>query len=74
MSVLHAEALSATTKGNRRRPLVFTITFAVCLIGARTPGKERFRSHDALVAPQWDGVALGALSPLLQRLKAGAPG
>ena len=47
---------------------------AVCLIGARTPGKERFRSHDALVAPQWDGVALGALSPLLQRLKAGAPG
>lgn len=46
---------------------------AVCLIGARTPEKERFRSHDALVAAQWDGVALGALAPLLSRLKAGGP-
>jgi TIR domain len=45
----------------------------VCLIGARTPEKERFRSHDAVVAPQWDGVALGALAPLLARLKAGGP-
>lgn len=45
----------------------------VCLIGARTPDKERFRSHDAVVAPQWDGVALAALAPLLQRVKAGRP-
>jgi succinoglycan biosynthesis transport protein ExoP len=36
VSVLHAEALSATTKGNRRRLLVFTITFAACLIGGMT--------------------------------------
>lgn len=36
MSSLHAEALSAATKGNRRRLLVFTITFAVCLIGGMT--------------------------------------
>lgn len=46
----------------------------VCLIGARTPEKERFRSHDAVVAPQWDGVALGGLAPILTRLKAGGPG
>jgi len=45
----------------------------VCLIGVRTPEKERFRSHDAVVAPQWDGVALGALAPLLAQLKAGGP-
>ena len=46
---------------------------AVCLIGARTPEKERFRSHDVIVAPQWDGVALHGLAPLLARLKAGGP-
>jgi hypothetical protein len=45
----------------------------VCLIGARTPEKERFRTHDAVVAPQWDGVQLGSLAPLLTRLKAGGP-
>jgi hypothetical protein len=45
----------------------------VCLIGARTPEKERFRSHDVVVAPQWDGVALDTLAPLLARLKAGGP-
>ncbi len=45
----------------------------VCLIGARTVEKERFRSHDAVVVPQWDGVALEALAPLLARLKAGGP-
>lgn len=46
----------------------------VCLVGARTPDKERFRSHDAVVAPQWDGVALGALAPILARMKAGRSG
>jgi hypothetical protein len=45
----------------------------VCLIGARTPEKERFRTHDAVVAPQWDGVELNSLAPLLTRLKAGGP-
>jgi len=45
----------------------------VCLIGARTPEKERYRSHDVIVAPQWDGVALNLLAPLLARLKAGGP-
>ena len=36
MSPLHAEELGAATRGNRRRLLVFTITFAVCLIGGMT--------------------------------------
>jgi hypothetical protein len=45
----------------------------VCLIGARTAEKERFRSHDALVAAQFDGVALGPLAPLLSKLKAAGP-
>lgn len=45
----------------------------VCLIGARTPEKARFRSHEAVVAPQWDGVALDALAPVLTRAKAGRP-
>jgi hypothetical protein len=50
------------------RPVV-----GVALIGARTPEKERFRSHGVLVIPQWDGVALPALQPLLTELKAGGP-
>jgi alkanesulfonate monooxygenase SsuD/methylene tetrahydromethanopterin reductase-like flavin-dependent oxidoreductase (luciferase family) len=48
------------------RPVV-----GVCLIGARTAEKERFRSHDVIVAPQWDGVSLPSLQPFLTRLKAG---
>jgi hypothetical protein len=48
------------------RPVV-----GVCLIGARTAEKERFRSHEAIVVSQWDGVSLPALQPLLTRLKAG---
>jgi hypothetical protein len=48
------------------RPVV-----GVCLIGARSPEKEKFRSHDALVMPQWDGVALPALQPFIEQLKAG---
>lgn len=50
------------------RPVV-----GVCLVGARTPEKERFRSHDALVIPQWDGVSIPALQPFITQLKAGRP-
>ncbi|MEX2272078.1 MAG: hypothetical protein WD690_11425 [Vicinamibacterales bacterium] len=52
----------------KRRPVV-----GVCLIGARTSEKERFRSHEALVLPQWDGVSLPALQPFITQLKAGPP-
>jgi hypothetical protein len=50
------------------RPVV-----GVALIGARTPEKERFRSHGVLVIPQWDGVKLPDLQPFLTELKAGGP-
>jgi hypothetical protein len=44
---------------------------AICLIGPRTPEKERFRTHEAMVAPQWDGFALEVLRPFIAQLKAG---
>jgi hypothetical protein len=51
------------------RPVV-----GVCLVGERTPAKDRFRSHDALVIPQWDGVSAPALRPFVAQLKAGRSG
>ena len=44
---------------------------AVCLVGPRTPEKERFRTHEATVAPQWDGFSLDPLRPFIAQLKAG---
>ena len=44
---------------------------AVCLIGDRTAEKERFRTHEAVVVPQWEGVDLNALEPFIAGLKAG---
>lgn len=42
----------------------------ICLAGPRTPEKERFRTHEAIVVPQWDGVSAGALEPLVAAIKA----
>jgi hypothetical protein len=44
----------------------------ICLIAPRTPEKERFRTHEAIVVPQWDGVLPAALEPFVTRLKGGA--
>ena len=44
---------------------------AICLIGARTPDKERFRTHGATVVPVWDGFLIDALRPFITQLKAG---
>jgi hypothetical protein len=44
---------------------------AVCLVGPRTPEKERFRTHDAAVVPAWDGLPLEALRPFINHVKAG---
>ena len=41
----------------------------VCLIGPRTPEKEAFRTHDALLLPQWDGLAPEALAPFVSAVK-----
>jgi hypothetical protein len=42
---------------------------AICLVSPKTPEKERFRTHEALVIPQWDGVTLERLRPFVSRLK-----
>jgi hypothetical protein len=42
---------------------------AIALIGARTPEKERFRTHEAEVIPQWDGCAIDRLAPYLSQVK-----
>ena len=43
----------------------------ICLIGARTPDKERFRTHEATVVPQWDGYSSGQLTAFVAQVKAG---
>ena len=42
---------------------------AVCLLSPKTAEKERFRTHEATVIPQWDGFAADALRPFVARLK-----
>jgi len=44
---------------------------AICLIGARTPDKERFRTHEAAVVPAWDGFSVDVLRPFITQVKAG---
>jgi hypothetical protein len=46
-------------------------TVGVCLIGPRTPEKERLRTHEATIVPQWDGVDMDGLQSLVARIKAG---
>ena len=38
-----------------------------------TPEKDRFRTHDATVVAQWDGVSIDSLRPFIAQLKAGRP-
>ncbi|OFW18720.1 MAG: hypothetical protein A3H97_17820 [Acidobacteria bacterium RIFCSPLOWO2_02_FULL_65_29] len=44
---------------------------AICLVGPRTPEKERFRTHEASVVPGWDGFVLEPLGLFIAQLKAG---
>jgi hypothetical protein len=44
---------------------------AICLIGSRTPEKERFRTLEATVVPQFDGFSLDSLAPFINQVKAG---
>jgi hypothetical protein len=44
-------------------------TVAISLVLPRTPDKERFRTHEALVIPQWGGFSAEALQPLISSLK-----
>lgn len=42
----------------------------IVLLGPKTPEKERFRTHEAMVIPQFDGFSPEPLRPFLSRLKA----
>jgi hypothetical protein len=42
---------------------------AISLVPPRTPNKERFRTHEALVIPQWDGFSSEPLKPFISNLK-----
>jgi hypothetical protein len=42
---------------------------AVCLLPPKTPDKERFRSHEATVISQWDGLSPDPWLPIIARLK-----
>ena len=42
---------------------------AVCVLSPKTPEKERFRTHEALVVPQWDGLSAESWQPVIARLK-----
>jgi hypothetical protein len=42
----------------------------ICLIAPRTADKERFRTHEAMVIPQWDGLSPDPFLPFVSRLNA----
>ncbi|MGH9175571.1 MAG: hypothetical protein ACRD1H_14495, partial [Vicinamibacterales bacterium] len=42
---------------------------AICLVGPKTPEKERFRTHKAIVIPQWDGFSPEALQPFVSAVQ-----
>jgi hypothetical protein len=46
----------------------------ICLIAPRTPEKESFLTHEAMLIPQWDGVSADGLQPFLSRLQTDADG
>ena len=43
---------------------------AVCLLPPKTPSKDRFRTHEALVVPQWEGLSADPWQTLIARLRA----
>ncbi|HEX5474625.1 MAG TPA: DUF4062 domain-containing protein [Vicinamibacterales bacterium] len=42
---------------------------AIALVPPKTPEKFRFRTHDAMMIPQWDGFVAEPLAPFLDRVK-----
>jgi hypothetical protein len=52
----------------RTKPLPF---ICIVQIAPHTPEKDRFRTHEATVVPQWDGVSLDSLRPFIAQVKAG---
>lgn len=58
--------LQKTPGYGRSKPIPIV---AIVLVPPRTPSKERFRTHEALVIPQWDGFSPAPLQPLISSLK-----
>ena len=54
----------------RTKPLPL---ICIAQIAPHTPEKDRFRTHEALVVAQWDGVELASLRPFIAQLKDGRP-
>ena len=44
-------------------------TIAISLLPPKTADKERFRTHEAMVIPQWEGFSPETLQPLISRMK-----
>ena len=42
---------------------------AICLLPPQTPAKAEFRTHEATVVPQWDGVTAEAWQSFIARVK-----
>jgi len=42
----------------------------VCLVEPRSPEKERFRTHEAMVIPQWGGYQPEAFGPFIETVRA----
>jgi hypothetical protein len=47
---------------------------AICLVGARTAEKERFRTHEGTVVAGWDGASPDPLRAFIARLRGGDGG
>jgi hypothetical protein len=45
-------------------------SLAIVIAGPRTPLKEKFRTHEATVVPQWEGFSPDPLLPFVQQVKA----
>ena len=41
----------------------------VCLLPPKTPEKECFRTHEAIVVPNWEGLSPDSWQPIISRLK-----
>ncbi len=54
----------------RTKPLPLV---CVAQIAPHSPEKDRFRSHEAIVVAQWEGVDLDGLRPFIAQLKEGRP-
>jgi hypothetical protein len=46
------------------RPVV-----GICLVPPKTSDKERFRTHEAMLLAQWDGLSAERLQPFVEQLK-----